>query len=133
MVVSAAMPVIFPGVPSSMDASGCPRFAWLNALNDSALNCSLNRSVIAKVLAKAKSALKRCGPYNELRPTSPNDLHAGSCQGPDVIPGEVGHTFVADLAGFVSLVLATVNQLFTPKPVSTGPTIFGLHGPVSRS
>jgi len=44
-----------PGVPSSMDASGCPIFAWLNALNDSALNCNLNRSVTVKVLASARS------------------------------------------------------------------------------
>ena len=86
MVASAARPKILPAVGESTVAVGWPRFAWLRALNNSARNWALTRSVITKVLFIDASMLKKCGPKKELRATLPNVPGAGRLHGPRVQP-----------------------------------------------
>src|SRR5712692_770041 len=50
---------------------GFSKFAWLSRLKNSARNCNLNRSVIAKLLSVPKSKFQYEGPLKELRPRLP--------------------------------------------------------------
>src|SRR5207247_11227328 len=73
-------------VGQSTQAFGLARFTWFAKLNDSARNCTLKRSLMAKLLKKERSHCEKPGPTSRLRPTEPNAPFCGRRHGPSVCP-----------------------------------------------
>ncbi len=130
------MPKICPAVGESTVAVGCPRFTWLNVLNDSARNCALILSVNRKVLLNDMSALKSFGPKNESRATLPKVPGCGRLQGPRVQPFAFNSAVAAVVARHPFPLVPGVATANHPDGPGFGtlamPTRLGRHGPVSR-
>src|SRR4051812_47033511 len=111
-----------PATPGqSTQGFGWPRFVWFVKLNDSARNCTLIRSVTAKVLKNDMSSWAKCGPQRALRPTLPCTPLCGRCHAPLIAPFELNSALVLNQPNWLG---SLACQL---------PTTSGRHQPESRS